>query len=75
VVQDFTEVTVIALKEEAESYELQWPLQNRPHRTYSKDSSKDTQKKDWEENQGRAWRKSVWIWDEKELEIRLGCCE
>jgi len=60
VVQDFTEVTVIALKEEAKSNKMQWPLQNQPHCTYSKDSSKDTQKKDWKENRGYIWR-SVWV--------------
>jgi hypothetical protein len=36
-------LTVIALKE-AKIYKMQLPFQNQPHHTYSKDSSKDTQK-------------------------------
>ena len=43
--KDFTEVTIIALKEKT-SYKMQRPSHNQPYCTYSKDNSKDTQKKD-----------------------------
>jgi len=51
--KDFIEV--------ATSYKMQRPLQNQPYRTYSKDSSKDTLRKDWKENWGCTQRRSVWI--------------
>jgi hypothetical protein len=44
--KDFTEVTMIDLKEEATSYKMQRPSHNQPYRTYTKDSSKDIWKKD-----------------------------
>ena len=51
--RDFTEVTMIASKEEARSYKMQWPLQNQLHCTYSKDSSEDAYDKNW----GCTWRR------------------
>jgi hypothetical protein len=40
--KDFTEVPMIALKEEATSYKMQRPSHNQLYRTYSEDNSKDT---------------------------------
>jgi len=39
--QDFTDVTVIALKK-PKSYKMQQPLHNQPHCTYSKNNSGNT---------------------------------
>ena len=40
--QDFTEVTMIALKKKKKSYKMQRLSHNQPYCTYSKDNSKDT---------------------------------
>jgi len=65
VAQDFTEVTVTALKEEAKSYKMQWPLQNQPHCTYSRDSSKILRRRLERKTGGCTWRRSVWIYKRK----------
>jgi hypothetical protein len=43
--KDFTAVTIIVIKEEAKSYEMQRPSHNHPHCTYSKDSNENTERK------------------------------
>jgi hypothetical protein len=38
----FTKFAIMVLKKKAKGYKIQRPSRNQPHRTYSKDSSKDT---------------------------------